>query len=133
MSSMILVILFLLEFVHHIHNILLFRVFRFVILILIFILGIRTTAKSTNDILLAIHEDVRHPMGEPCTNSQLMQTLSPSNSQTLATEGTSKNSYNGKATPEKLNKIDQEELKVSLVVVVDTINFAIKVYLNLVI
>ncbi|KAI3418803.1 hypothetical protein GPALN_007903 [Globodera pallida] len=46
--------------------------------------GFDTTKQTFDDILAAIYEDVRHPMGEPCANSQMLLTLSPSASQTLS-------------------------------------------------
>ncbi|KAL3073199.1 hypothetical protein niasHT_035475 [Heterodera trifolii] len=46
--------------------------------------GFDTSKTPLDDLLSAIYEDVRHPMGEPCANSQMLLSLSPSASQTLS-------------------------------------------------
>lgn len=113
--------------------------------------GIRTSPLYYEDVIHSIYEDVRHPLGEPCTNSQLIQNLSPSSSQALATsnsESKSQLSPNGdqqqqvhsqqrssrisigKSSPEKVpkqyNNFQEEERNNSLVVVITLDNFAVR-------
>lgn len=116
--------------------------------------GIQTTRNAFDDLLRMICEDVRHPMGEPCTNSQLILNLSPSNSQTISNisglkaqsspsnmnttvlSNTQKRSTSKRCTekcsPEKLQKKNcihgqQEEKIDSLVIVVDMITNAVRI------
>jgi hypothetical protein len=96
-----------------------------------------------DDIYQAVYEDVRHPLGEPCTNSQLMLSLSPSNSQAIATSPELKNqnleksqklirNLIGKSSPEKLpNPQIHEEKKNSLVVVIDMHHYTVRVNITL--